>query len=359
MVSHSFRRLPRYLALSLAPSFAFLAHAQEEAPAPAPAPEEQMEAPAPAEQMPAPAPAAAKPVPPETVVVTVNGQEITEGEIQGRMRQAMQRFGGQMPPQQMQMLMPQMRQMATSQAIDEILLAGAAKKSGIEVDEAKVEEMVTRATQSLPEGLKLEDALKQMDLDVDTWKEEIRSQMQIEELVNKTIASAPEATGEDVQKFYNDNPQYFEKPASVQASHILLSFEDGETDESKAEKKAKLEGFLKEIEGGAEFADLAKEHSSCPSSAKGGDLGSFGKGQMVPPFEKAAFMMEPGQISEVVETNFGYHIIKLTAKTDAGKQPIEEAREQITQHLNQQKKEGVWTAYVEGLRKDAEIVNAE
>ncbi len=320
--------------------------AQEPAPQPPPAP-----APAEAEQAP-------KPVSPETVVATVNGTEVTEGEIRGLVAQAMQRFGGQLPPQQLQMMMPQMREMATSQAIDRVLLAEAAQKSGIQVADEKVEEMVTRAKESLPEGLTLEEALKEMNLDVDSWKTEIKSQMQIEELVSQKIAEAPEATEEEVKAFYDAHPQYFETPATVTASHILLGFEEGDTDEVKAEKKAKLEGIKKQIDEGGDFAVLAKEHSSCPSSQKGGDLGSFGKGQMVPPFEKAAFTMEPGELSGIVETSFGYHLIKVTKKSDAGKQPLEDAKGQISQHLNQQNKEGAWTTYVESLRKDADIVMA-
>jgi len=318
--------------------------------------------PAAEEAVPPSPPAAAeapKPVPADKVVVTVNGTAVTEGEIRNLVGQALQRFGGQIPPQQMQMLMPQFRERATSQAIDRILLASAAESSGIEVSDEKVGEMVDQAKQSLPEGMTLETALGQMGMDLESWKKEIRSQMQIEELVNQKVSAAPEATEEEVKTFYEAHPQYFESPESVTASHILLGFEDGDSDEVKAEKKAKLEGIKKQIEEGGDFAAMAKEHSSCPSSQRGGDLGSFGKGQMVPPFEKAAFTMAPGELSGIVETNFGYHLIKVTQKSEAGMQPLEEARAQITQHLNQQKKEGIWTEYLEGLRKEADIVVAE
>lgn len=104
--------------------------------------------------------------------------------------------------------------------------------------------------------------------------------------------------------------------ASVRASHILLMYKGSarsSATRSKAEAEQQIGELKAQLDGGAEFAALAREHSDCPSSAKGGDLGQFGKGQMVPEFENAAFSMEVGQVSGVVETSFGYHLIQRTA----------------------------------------------
>jgi parvulin-like peptidyl-prolyl isomerase len=103
--------------------------------------------------------------------------------------------------------------------------------------------------------------------------------------------------------------------SSVRASHILLMYQ-GSARSSATRSKAEAEQQIKElktkIDGGADFAELARAHSDCPSSAKGGDLGQFGRGQMVPAFENAAFSMNVGDVSGVVETDFGYHLIKRT-----------------------------------------------
>ncbi len=96
---------------------------------------------------------------------------------------------------------------------------------------------------------------------------------------------------------------------SIEASHILCSTDNATADEALA----KINGIAAEIEGGASFADMAREHSSCPSSNSGGSLGSFGRGMMVPPFEEAAFALEVGEVSGPVTTNFGVHLIQRTA----------------------------------------------
>lgn len=103
--------------------------------------------------------------------------------------------------------------------------------------------------------------------------------------------------------------------STVRASHILLMYKGSSrstASRSKDEAQQQIAALATQIQGGADFAELARAHSDCPSKAKGGDLGSFGRGQMVGPFENAAFGMEVGGISGIVETDFGYHIIKRT-----------------------------------------------
>ena len=103
--------------------------------------------------------------------------------------------------------------------------------------------------------------------------------------------------------------------SSVRASHILLMYQGSarsSATRSKAEAESQINALKAEIDGGADFAQLAQANSDCPSGRKGGDLGSFGRGQMVPEFEQAAFGMNVGDVSGIIETQFGYHIIKRT-----------------------------------------------
>ena len=141
-------------------------------------------------------------------------------------------------------------------------------------------------------------------------------------------------TPADLTKAYNDNIQQYTSPEQVRASHILLKTE-GKDD---ATVKAKAEEILKEAKGGADFAELAKKYSEDDSNAKnGGDLDYFGRGRMVPEFDTAAFNMEPGQISDLVKTQFGYHIIKLTDKKAGSTRPLEEVKQQLTEQIQSEK----------------------
>lgn len=138
----------------------------------------------------------------------------------------------------------------------------------------------------------------------------------------------------EVQAHYNDNVQQFSTPEQVRASHILLSTEG--KDEAAIRKQA--EEILKQAKAGADFAELAKKHSTDEASkAMGGDLDYFGRGRMVPEFENAAFGMQPGQISDLVKTQFGFHIIKMVDKKPAATRTLDEVRAQITEQLQFQK----------------------
>jgi peptidyl-prolyl cis-trans isomerase C len=160
---------------------------------------------------------------------------------------------------------------------------------------------------------------------------------------------------DDAKKFYDENPGQFERPEQVQASHILVKVEAGATEDAKAEAKKEAEEILKKVKAGGDFAALAKEHSDCPSSAQGGDLGLFGRGQMVKEFEETAFGMKPGDISGLVETQFGYHIIKVTDKKEAGKIAFDEVKDDLEKYLTQRKQQEFLQEYREKMKSEAKI----
>lgn len=186
---------------------------------------------------------------------------------------------------------------------------------------------------------------------------DVKNELYWQVCVEKLYASKPEnkpVTAEEAKKFFDDNPQYFEQPEQIQASHILIKTE-GLDEAKKAEAKTKIEGLLKEVKAGKDFAELAKTNSDCPSKERGGDLGLFGRGQMVKPFEDAAFAMKVGDVSDVVETQFGYHIIKLTDHKEAKKYTFDEMKSKITDELNRQKVSQFWAGYSAEMKKNAKI----
>lgn len=183
------------------------------------------------------------------------------------------------------------------------------------------------------EELKLEES-EEFNKIITNAKRDILAQMAMREVLKNV-----EVSEEEMKKFYEENPQHFQKGASVSAKHILVKDE------------AKCQEILEMITSGARvFEEAAQEFSTCPSGQKGGDLGEFGKGQMVKEFEDAAFSAEIGQVVGPVATQFGYHLIKVEARKDAETIAFEEVKEQIRRNLLSQKQNQAYSAKAAELK---------
>jgi len=160
----------------------------------------------------------------------------------------------------------------------------------------------------------------------------------------------------DLEKFYIKNKNKYDIQESVTASHILTLVKDWKDEALVAKQKKKLQDVLKKIKAGSDFAEMAKKYSEGPSGAKGGELGKFTKGQMVPEFEKAAFAMKKGEVSDIVKTQFGFHIIKLTDKQEAKKMSFKDVKDTIKEQLTTERKAILYKEHLFALYK--EIVKA-
>ncbi|MCY6372815.1 peptidylprolyl isomerase [Clostridium ganghwense] len=164
-------------------------------------------------------------------------------------------------------------------------------------------------------------------------KKEIITQLAIENAI-KTV----QLEDKEVEDYYNANKEMFKAPEMVSARHILV-----ETEELAKEVEDK-------IKGGMSFEDAAAEYSTCPSKAQGGSLGQFGRGQMVPEFEEAAFTLEIGTVSEPVKTQFGYHLIEVQSKKEADQKPFEEVKDMLKAQLLQERQNHKYMTFVEELK---------
>lgn len=173
--------------------------------------------------------------------------------------------------------------------------------------------------------------------------EDLKKRLIVESYLKKRVETDAKVSDDDLKKFYEQNKDKFKTGEQVKASHILV----------KTEKEAK--DILAQIKAGAKFEELAKKHSVDTSAAQGGDLGWFSKGSMVPAFENAALALKEGQVSDVVKTDFGYHIIKLTGKRPAGIRPFEEVKDQIKAAIMPSKQQEIFQKIKEELKKDAKI----
>lgn len=172
---------------------------------------------------------------------------------------------------------------------------------------------------------------------------DLKKRIIVDTFLKKKVENDAKISDEELKKFYEQNKEKFKAGEQVRASHILV----------KSEQEAK--DILAQLKQGAKFEDLAKAKSVDTSASKGGDLGWFGKGNMVPAFEKAAFGLKEGELSGIVKSEFGYHIIKLTGKRPAGTRSFEEAKDQIRAALMPSKQQQVFMQLKEDLKKGAKI----
>lgn len=174
--------------------------------------------------------------------------------------------------------------------------------------------------------------------------EETTKDILIREYLKREIEGKIKVSEEDAKAYYEENKSKFIEPAKIKVSHILV------------EQEAEAKDILTKLSAGADFGALAKEKSKCPSKEKDGDLGFLAKGQTVPEFETVAFSLEPGQLSDVVKTQFGYHIIKVTEKQPEKERLFEEVKDEVNQLLLSQKQKEAFEALLKGLREKNNVV---
>jgi peptidyl-prolyl cis-trans isomerase C len=307
------------------------------------------------------APAAAKPAVPSlfgnTVVAKGKGVEVTRAQLDDKVIRLKAQAAGRgqnIPPEHMAMV----DQQVLEQLIQVQLLQGKAtaedKAAGKTLAEKRFEEAKTKlgSEEALNRQLKLMGTTRTEVLT--EWTDSATAENVLKRELKVNITDA------DAQKYYDENPARFEQPEMVRASHILLMTTDPKTnaeltDSQKAAKRKELEGILKRARAGEDFAALAKEYSEDPGSKDKGGEYKFPKGQMMPEFEAAAFSLNTNQISDIVTTKYGYHIIKLSEKIPAQKVAFAKALSDIKDGLTQQALQKQFPDYLQKLKKEAGV----
>ena len=291
----------------------------------------------------------------DKVVANVNGEEILASSVAKEQSMLTQQMAGRVDPTQMEAMAAGLKQQAFVNIVKRILLRQAADKEGMKVSEAEKTAKIESVKGNFPSEEEFNAQLGISGLTYEAFEKEIEYTVKVEKLIEKLSANIEKTTIEDAKIFYDSNTDQFENPERVKASHILIKTEADDSEEIKAEKRKRIEDLLVRVKGGQEFADIASENSDCPSSKNGGDLGYFGRGQMVKAFEDAAFALEKGEISGIVETRFGYHIVKLTEKEPSNTTPFDEISNDIVEYLFNMKKQMEIEKYIQALRDLAEI----
>lgn len=329
-----------------------------------PAEAKPAEAPKAAEAPAAPAtPKAAPAINPDEVIAKINGVEIKravlEQFVDQRAKMQLQMLGpmgGNLPPDAMENMKQRLRPQVFEMLIDKELAEQQIKAKKIQITDEQIDVRIEEIAKSRGKTVKdLEGEMAASGAKMEDVRKEIRLSMGLDKLLESEMTEADKTVSdEDAKKFYDENIKQFSQPEQVQASHILLGTKDMDA-AAKAAAKTKAEEVLKLVKGGGDFAALAKEHSTCPSKERGGDLGYFGKEQMVPEFSNAAWAMKVGETSDIVESQFGFHIIKVTGRKDAVTEPFDKVKEQIVNNQKMQKRQQFWTTYRVKMREGAKI----
>ncbi|UCH23682.1 MAG: peptidylprolyl isomerase [Deltaproteobacteria bacterium] len=290
---------------------------------------------------------------PEKAAV-VNGTVITKKDYNRELNQ----YVGRMASEGRQISEPQLANLKVQildSLIDRELLYQQSQKEGILVEAQKIEDEIVSIKKRFPSEVEFNIALTNIDLTEATLKLRITQRLAIQKLIDNKIGNSLVVTDKESVDYYTSNPQLFRQPQEVRARHILIKLVPEADEAQKAEAQKKITMIQQKLKNGGDFIELAKEFSEGPSSVSGGDLGFFRRGQMVKPFEEAAFALKANEVSDVVQTRLGYHIIKIVEIKPEGTISYEEIKQRLDEFLKQKKLQEEVALYVNELKKTAKI----
>jgi peptidyl-prolyl cis-trans isomerase C len=300
------------------------------------------------------APAAIKPVPAEipAVVARVNGEVIERWEFDNAVKRVEQRAGSSVPPEKRDEVL----RGVLDQLVAYHLLAQESRARKIAVPDSDVDARLAEIKKSFPTEDAFTQGIAAQGLTPEHLRAQTRTSLEVSKVIEAEVASKVAVQDAEVSTFYQQNLERFKQGDTVHASHILFGVPQDALAPQKADAKARAQAALKAIKGGADFATIAREQSQDQGSAQnGGDLGFFPKGQMNPQFEDAAFKLKAGAVSPVVETPFGFHVIKVHEKRGPRTAPLPEVAGQIKDFLMQGQREQKLEQFVEQVKSKAKI----
>jgi peptidyl-prolyl cis-trans isomerase C len=237
--------------------------------------------------------------------------------------------------------------------IGQELLWQAAREAQLLASDAEVDAALAQTRGRFDSETEFEIELQESGYTPETYREDTRRRLSAQKWIEARVASGIAVDDAAVSRFYNDNRERFAGPPQVRARHILLKLDADAGEEDLEAARERLAEIRQQAENGEDFASLAQTHSEDGSAARGGDLGFFGPGMMVPPFEQAAFALAAGEISDIVQTRFGLHLIQLVERKPGDIYAEAEVAGQIRNYLLRQRYETELDAAIERLRATA------
>ena len=297
---------------------------------------------------------------PTDVIAEVDGFKLTRAQLDLEVKKKMQEMQGKIPAEKVPQVTIALRKQLVDDFIVRTLLLNEVNRRKIVATDKEIADAMNVMKESLPAGTTMDEFMKKSGVSNEQLRQELTLGIRINKLVNTTKTAKATPSEKEIQEFYKKNKEKFRTPETVHARHILVAKTAGDDEKAKAAKRAKAENLRKQLLAGSDFAALAKANSDCPSKDQGGDLGTFSKGQMVKPFENAAFSQKKNEIGPVVETDFGFHIIQVLDHQPSKIQSLDkETKLKISAFLQQKKKYDAFNEIMQGLKAKAKIVVAE
>lgn len=276
------------------------------------------------------------------VAAVVNGEIIYASELEGSIKAIAQQFGVDLNSKDGEKQRAEISRIVLDQLIDQRLILQEARRRNLLASDGQVDAQLADIKQNFPSERDFKDALEQRGLTVNELRNRVRASLTRQNL----SANIPNATvtNAEIEKYFQEHRRELDRPEQIRVRHILL----------ESETEARF--VLAKLKRGETFQDLARQHSKDPGSKEqGGDLGLVSRGQLVGEFEQAAFALQAGQTSEIVKTQYGYHIIQVIERTSPQAASLDKAREQIRSRLLASKQEAAFQEWLKQVKAQAKI----
>ena len=292
-----------------------------------------------------------------TTAVEVDGTKLSKVQLDKEVKDKLATLKGQIPKESLEAAKGEIRRGLIDEFIVRTILTKEIANRRAAATDKEIGEVMDAMKAQLPAGMTIDDLFKKNKINAKKMREEIGMNLSINKLVLQELGGKVNVTDQEISDFYAKNQDKFKQPEAVHARHILIAKAADDTDKIKMEKKTKAEDIRRQLVAGSDFAILATKSSDCPSKQNGGDLGFFSRGQMVKPFEDAAFSQEKNAIGPIVETDFGYHIIQVLERKSAQVTKLDsELKKQISSFLERQKQQAAFESLLKKLKGGANIM---
>lgn len=285
----------------------------------------------------------------DTPVVRVNGKALPHWLFDNALRD---KLAGQTPEDKERY---RIEKEILDNLIDMELLSADAARLGLTVGEAGGHLRLAIVERSYKSPEAFDQSLAKAGMTRRQYADLWQQQATVNQLVEEKIQAGVTVSDQELEETYKEQKERFQRPSQVRASHILIKVDEKATEKERATARSEARALRSQLENGADFAELARQHSACPSGKKGGDLGWFAREKMEAAFAEAAFALENGELSQAVKSSFGFHIIQKTGERPAGPAPLAEVRGELTEALVKAKTKVALDRYLQELRAKADI----